>query len=164
MQAKHVALCIHLLFTALLVATLKLRTFLFLGCHTDTLLLCGSLDIRRVFFILYFFSSDSYAEGRFFVVNITLSSSNLHILPLFILGRGCSQLQYVKCHGHWSDLFISMHPMHIAVLFKKKNYLKIQCLKRENVKRTVSTAIMFCLYVNIELSFISSINGSISYH
>lgn len=78
MLAKHVPSCIHLLFAALLVATLKLHIPLFRFPYLTHL--CFVVDIGAVC------RQISHEEAQFCVVNITLSFSHLHILPLFMLG------------------------------------------------------------------------------
>lgn len=73
LQAKRVAFCTHLLLAALLVDTLKLCTFLFLGLHTDTFLCSYVVDVCAVYLSL-----DSHEEALFCVVD-RLSVDLFHI-------------------------------------------------------------------------------------
>lgn len=74
---------------------------------------------------------------------------------------------YLSSHSHeeaqFSVVNITLSSSHLYMQYILQ-YTFFPFFSRADVKETVSTAIMFCLYVNIELSFISSINGSISYH
>lgn len=147
LQAKHVAFCTHLLLAALLVTTLKLRTFLFLGLHTDTFFYSFVVD-----FCAGYLSLDLHEEAQFCVVDIR-SFSHLHILSC------------LKYHG--PSEFIR-NAFNVDCI--KKN--KMQSLESQYIKNgmeTVSTVIVLFIHQNslrsvkkTSSSFISSINGSMS--